>query len=151
MKVHLLVPVLLMTSACSLPPDVQLSSSPAPLLTSAAGCRQLESSPGLPGRPLEPTLVRLDAAAFVDGAMRMHLISAVSERGRDVSQWGMTEGGDRVALHFSNGFSGAVVRAAIHGDQLRGRGRTREDTPRWFRRGRVRGVRVPCPAEPAAG
>lgn len=147
MRVILLIPVLLMTSACSLPPKIQLSSSPSPLLVaSAVGCWQLESSPGLLGRPLRSTLVRLDTTVLGDGAMRMNQISPVREHGVDMNHWGMAEGRDRVVLRFSNGYGGVVVQAAIRGDELRGRGRTWVDIPAPPVRGRVRGVRVPCPA-----
>jgi hypothetical protein len=148
-KIHLAFPVLLMAAACSFPPDVPMSPSPSPLRDAAVGCWQLESSPGLRGRPLEPTLVRLDTATTPFGVMRMHRIPATEPR-RDMNRWGIAADGEGVVLSFSSGFSGVVVRATIHGDQLRGRGRTWVDVPSIPRRGRVRGVRVPCPAEPAA-
>jgi hypothetical protein len=150
-KIYLVIPVLLMTSACSMPPHIQLSSSPSPMRASAVGCWQLDSSPGLLGRLLEPSLVRLDTAALGDGAMRMHVISPVREHGVDMNHWGMTAVGDHVVLRFSNGFGGVVVQAAIRGDELRGRGRTWVDIPAPPRRGRVRGVRVPCPSGSAVG
>lgn len=150
MRIGFLGPALLCLAACSLPPDVQISSSPSPVRDSALGCWRLESSPGLLGRPLDSTLVRLDTARTPYGDMRMLLIPDVGPP-RDMNHWGTTEAGDRLVLWFSNGFGGVVVRAAIRGDQLRGRGRTWVDTLTWFRRGRVRGERVPCPAEPSAG
>jgi hypothetical protein len=150
MRIAFLIPLLVTAAACSLPPDVQISSSPSPVRDSAVGCWRLESSPGLWGRPLPPTLVRLDTARSRIGGMRMILIPAPDPR-RNLNYWGTSEDGTRLMLAFGSGFSGVVVHAAIRGDQLRGRGRTWVDVPAVPVRGPVRGVRVPCPAEPAAG
>jgi hypothetical protein len=149
-KIHLVVPVLLMAAACSFPPDVPLSPAPSPLRDAALGCWQLESSPGLRGRPLERTLVRLDTAKNRYGDMRMHLIPDVAGS-PDMNRWGTSEDGARLLLSFSNGFGGVFVRGSLRGDQLRGKGSGWYDYLTVGPRGRVRGVRVPCPAESAAG
>lgn len=149
-RIVLLVPALLALAACLPPPGVPYESFPSPTRDAALGCWRLESSPGVWGRPLESTLVRLDTVMTPSGVMRMHLIPAVEPR-RDMNRWGTTPRGDGVLLSFSNGFSGAVVRAKIQGDQLRGRGGTWADVPIPSRRGPVRGQRVPCPSGQAAG
>jgi hypothetical protein len=150
MKIPFLLAVLLLSAACSPPPHVDISPSPSPVRSAAAGCWRLESSPGLLGRLLETTVVRLDTATYPDGRMRMLRIPD-ADGVRDMNHWGTTDGGERLVLSFSNGFGGVVVQATVDGDRLRGRARTWADTLVWVRRGRVRGVRVPCPAQPAAG
>ncbi|HYR07229.1 MAG TPA: hypothetical protein VEQ60_05660 [Longimicrobium sp.] len=149
MKIHLVFPVLLMAAACSFPPDVPLSPSPSPLRDAAVGCWRLESSPGLLGRPLEPTLVRLDTAVLSHGGLQMLLLPDPGLP-RDFNHWGTTEAGDKLLLSFSNGFGGVFVRASLRGDRLRGRGSGWYDYLTVGPRGRVRGERVPCPPEPAA-
>jgi hypothetical protein len=137
-------------AACVPPPSVPYGSSPSPVRDAAVGCWRLESSPGVWGRPLASTLVRLDTATTYHGVMRMHLIPAPESR-VDMNRWGTAEDGKGVVLSFSDGFGGVVVRATIRGDQLRGRGRTWADVPVLAIRGPVRGERVPCPSESAAG
>jgi hypothetical protein len=134
--------MLLAASACSVM-GVQVSPSPSPMRDAAVGCWWLESSPGLLGRPLQSTLVRLDTVALPHGRLQMLLIP---DHGlpRDWSYWGTTEKGNRVMLWFGNGFHGILVRAAVRGDQMRGYGRW-ADHQTWLRRGQVRGVRAPCP------
>lgn len=138
-------------AGCAPPAGVQLSSSPSPVRDAVAGCWRVESSPGLLGRVLPPTLVRLDTAPSPFGGMRMLRIPRPDPAVPDLDGWGTTPGGDELVLSFSGGYSGVVVRASVHGSELRGRARSWEDVPAWPRRARVRGVRVPCPANAAPG
>lgn len=146
-RIGALIPLLLAVAACAVP-QVQVSTSPSPMREAAVGCWRLESSPGLLGRPLQSTLVRLDTVALPHGGLQM---LPIPDHGlpRDWSYWGTTEKGNRVMLWFGNGFHGILVRAAVRGDRLRGYGRW-ADLHTWLYRGPVRGVRVPCPTEPAA-
>ena len=142
---------LVLVAACSMPPNVRLYSSPSPLREAAVGCWELESSPGLLGRPLHDVRVRLDTAAAKYEGMRMHLISDAAAPFDELNQWGTTQDGNVLQLWFNNGFAGSYVRVRIQGDQMRGRGRDWMDFLTFRRTGRVRGVRVPCPADSAQG
>lgn len=146
MKVRFLVAAAALLAGCVTPGGgVAVSSSPSPVRDAAVGCWRLASSPGLLGRPLPTTVVRLDTVVRPDGGMRMLLLPDPAPIVPPLHLWGTAGGGGALVLSFSNGFSGVVVRASLRGHQLKGRGRTWTDASLFARGGRVHGVRVPCP------